>query len=121
MHREAGCRNGAASLRFLLASVTRTRGPCRSTGVSVAAETLEAAYRRHSDELIRYATVLVGPDDASDVVTDAMVRVFALDLSAVSNLRAFLFRAVHHRAIDHQRARSRRRRREASYRVQRSM
>ena len=77
MHREAGCRNGAASFGFLVASVTRTRGPCRSTGVSVAAETLEAAYRRHSDELIRYATVLVGPDDASDVVTDAMVRVFA--------------------------------------------
>jgi DNA-directed RNA polymerase specialized sigma24 family protein len=87
-------------------------------GVSVAAETLEAAYRRHSDELIRYATVLVGPDDASDVVTDAMVRVFASDVSAVSNLRAFLFRAVHHRAIDHQRAGSRRRRREASYHAQ---
>jgi RNA polymerase sigma factor (sigma-70 family) len=86
--------------------------------VSVAAETLEAAYRRHSDELIRYATVLVGPDDASDVVIDAMVRVFASDVSAVSNLRAFLFRAVHHRAIDHQRAGSRRRRREASFQAQ---
>jgi RNA polymerase sigma factor (sigma-70 family) len=89
-------------------------------GVSVAAETLDAAYRRHSDELIRYATVLVGPDDAADVVTDAMMRVFASDASAVSNLRAFLFRAVHHRAIDHQRAGSRRRRREASYQAQRS-
>jgi RNA polymerase sigma-70 factor (ECF subfamily) len=89
-------------------------------GVSVAAETLEAAYRRHSDELIRYATVLVGPDDASDVVTDAMVRVFASDVSAVTNLRAFLFRAVHHRAVDHQRASSRRRGREASYQAQRS-
>jgi len=95
--------------------VTRTTAACRHMGVSVAAETLEAAYRRHSDELIRYATVLVGPDDASDVVTDAMVRVFASDVSAVTNLRAFLFRAVHHRAIDHRRAGSRRRRREVSY------
>ena len=89
-------------------------------GVIMAAETLEAAYRRHSDELIRYATVLVGPDDASGVVTDAMVRVFSSDVSAVSNLRAFLFSAVHHCAIDLQRADARRRRREASYRGQRA-
>lgn len=120
VHREAGCRHGAASSGFLVASVTRARGPCRSTGVIVAAETFEAAYRRHSGELIRYATVLVGPDDASDVVIDAMVRVFASDASTVSNLRAFLFRAVHHHAVDHQRAGSRRRRREASYQAQRA-
>ena len=34
-------------------------------------------YRRHATELIRYATVLVGPDDAPDVVTDAVLAAFA--------------------------------------------
>ena len=34
-------------------------------------------YRRHSAELIRYATVLVGPADAADVVTDAVLAAFA--------------------------------------------
>jgi RNA polymerase sigma-70 factor (ECF subfamily) len=85
--------------------------------VIVAAESLESAYRRHSLELIRYATVMVGPDDATDIVTDAMVHVFDrdIDLSSVVSLRAFLFRAVHNRAIDHQRSKARRWRREASF------
>jgi DNA-directed RNA polymerase specialized sigma24 family protein len=48
--------------------------------VIVAAESLESAYRRHSLELIRYATVMVGPDDATDIVTDAMVHVFDRDI-----------------------------------------
>ena len=34
-------------------------------------------YRRHAAELIRYATVLVGPDDAADVVADAVLAAFA--------------------------------------------
>ncbi|MEO1058560.1 MAG: RNA polymerase sigma factor [Actinomycetota bacterium] len=82
-------------------------------------EGLEVAYRQHSAELMRYATVLVGPADAHDVVTDAMVKVFAAvgegGDSAVTELRAFLFRAVHHRAVDYLRSRSRRRRREVTY------
>ena len=36
-----------------------------------------AIYRRHADELIRYATVLVGPHDAADVVTDGVLAAFA--------------------------------------------
>ena len=81
---------------------------------------LELAYRRHAAELTRYATVLVGPNDASDVVTDAMIRVFssALDMSAVANMRALLFRAVYHAVIDHQRSAARRRRREARFEQQ---
>jgi RNA polymerase sigma-70 factor (ECF subfamily) len=90
--------------------------------VSVAADSLELAYRRHSAQLIRYATVLVGPDDAHDVVTDAMVQVFAghTDVPRIANVEAYLFRAVHHRAVDHQRATSRRRRREVAYERQRT-
>jgi RNA polymerase sigma factor (sigma-70 family) len=83
----------------------------------MVAESLESAYRRHAVELIRYATVLVGPDDAADVVTDAIVGVFGsrFDAEAVVNERALLFRAVHNRAIDHHRATSRRRAREALF------
>lgn len=90
--------------------------------MSVAADPLELAYRRHAEQLIRYATVLVGPDDAHDVVTDAMVHVFASksDVSRVDNVEAYLFRAVHHCAVDHQRATSRRRRREVAYERQRT-
>jgi RNA polymerase sigma factor (sigma-70 family) len=75
---------------------------------------LEVAYRRHATELVRYATAMVGPHDAPDVVADAMVRVFATaDLSGVDDVRAYLYRAVHHRVIDLERAGVRRRRREA--------
>lgn len=87
----------------------------------MAADSLELAYRRHAAQLIRYATVLVGPDDAHDVVTDAMVHVFAsnADVSRIDNVEAYLFRAVHHHAVDHHRAKSRRRRREVAYERQR--
>lgn len=33
-------------------------------------------YRLHAHELVRFATVLVGPDDAPDVVANAFVRCF---------------------------------------------
>lgn len=81
-------------------------------------ETLESAYRQHADELIRFATTMIGPDDASDVVTDAMVTTFARgDVSSVSNIRAYLFRAVHNRIVDVSRSRSRRQRREERYEI----
>ncbi len=77
----------------------------------------EAAYRRHAVELTRYATVMVGVHDAADVVSDAMANVFGRpeSRSEVENVRALLFRAVHHRVIDLGRASSRRRRREETF------
>lgn len=77
-------------------------------------ETLESAYRQHAEELVSYATAMIGPDDAAGLVTDAMVAVFARydDRIRIDNLRAYLFRAVHHRVIDFGRSESRRRRRE---------
>ena len=78
---------------------------------------LDAAYRLHADELIRFATAMVGPDDASDVVTDAMIELFhgPLELERVANLRALLFRTVHRRVLDHRRAASRRAVRELKF------
>lgn len=77
-------------------------------------EPLEEAYRAHADELIRYATTLVGPDRASDVVTDALVSVYGgrSDVDDIAHLRAFLYRAVFHHCVDANRSRDRRRQRE---------
>ena len=36
----------------------------------------EEIYRKHADDLVRFATGLVGPFDAQDVVTDACLRSF---------------------------------------------
>jgi RNA polymerase sigma-70 factor (ECF subfamily) len=71
-------------------------------------------YGECAAELIRYATVLVGPTDAQDVVSDAVLHVFASvkDWSSVTNQRGYLFRAVLNQASSHQRSSGRRRRRE---------
>lgn len=70
-------------------------------------------YRDHAVELTRYATVLVGPDDAPDIVTDAVLNAFASpNWHRVENRRAYLFRAVLNHANSHHRSTSRRRRRE---------
>jgi RNA polymerase sigma-70 factor (ECF subfamily) len=70
-------------------------------------------YRRHADELVRYATALVGPDDAADVVVDAvMAALRSPGWAAVANQRAYLYRAVLHRAASVRRSDARRTARE---------
>jgi RNA polymerase sigma factor (sigma-70 family) len=70
-------------------------------------------YRRYSVELVRYATVLVGPSDAADVVEDAVLGAFAAPRwREVANPRAYLYRAVLNRALGARRSTERRRRRE---------
>lgn len=81
---------------------------------------LEDAYRAHADELIRYATALVGPDDAHDVVVDTMLKVFRsrgdeIGADPDQHLRAYLFRAVYTGSLDHLRSKMRSRRRDTSY------
>jgi RNA polymerase sigma factor (sigma-70 family) len=72
------------------------------------------AYRAHAGELVRYATVLVGPTDAADVVADAVLGAFGSKAwPTVTNQRAYLYRAVYHRALDLRRGAARRHRREA--------
>ncbi len=70
-------------------------------------------YRAHAAELIRYATVLVGPDDAPDVVTDAVIGAFTSPRwRHVEQPRAYLFRSVLNAATARHRSQSRRERRE---------
>ena len=64
----------------------------------------EELYRLHATELTRYATGLVGPFDAADVVTDACLRAFgSRNWEQVSNRRAYLYKTVFSVANDHHR------------------
>jgi RNA polymerase sigma-70 factor (ECF subfamily) len=64
----------------------------------------EEVYRRYSTELTRYATGLVGPFDAPDVVTDACLKAFgSRSWPEVIDRRAYLYRTVLTVATDHHR------------------
>lgn len=64
----------------------------------------EAVYRSYSVELTRYATGLVGPFDAPDVVTDACLKAFgSRGWPDVVDRRAYLYKTVLTVANDHHR------------------
>lgn len=87
----------------------RLRGMITLTGVMDN----EQVYRSYAVELTRYATALVGPADAADVVTDACLRAFdSKRWPEVSNRRAYLYRTVLSVANDHHRSTLSRRLRE---------
>lgn len=65
----------------------------------------EQVYRSYAAELTKYATGLVGPFDAADVVTDACLKAFASRRwPEVENRRAYLYRVVLSVATDHHRS-----------------
>ena len=52
-------------------------------------------YGKYADELVRFATVLVGPDSAADVVSASVITAFrAPAWGEVRNPRAYLYQAV---------------------------
>lgn len=66
-----------------------------------------AIWRKHKEELIRYATVLVGVDHAEDVLSTVVERILRRgSLSDLDDARSYLFRAV----LNESRGRIRRRR-----------
>ncbi len=70
---------------------------------------LEGEYRRHVRALSHYASVLVGPDEAMDVVNDAVANTLArVSLVNVTDIRAYWFQAVTFTASSWHRSRSRR-------------
>jgi RNA polymerase sigma factor (sigma-70 family) len=72
------------------------------------------AYAKWAEDLVRFATGLVGPADASDVVSDAMVRVLrSANWDVVASPRAYLMRSVLNEARMHHRSTLRRRVRES--------
>jgi RNA polymerase sigma factor (sigma-70 family) len=75
----------------------------------------EAIYSRYAADLVRFATGLVGPCDARDVVSDAMVRCLrTVEWDAIVDQRAYLYRAVLNEARSLQRGVRRRRAREVA-------
>jgi RNA polymerase sigma-70 factor (ECF subfamily) len=72
--------------------VQPSSGPGRGLGVSNSDADV---YESVKDDLIRYATVLVGPDAAGDIVSTVVLRVLAKrSLTELREPRAYLFRAV---------------------------
>lgn len=68
-------------------------------------------YEKHAEELLRFATVLVGPDTAPDVLSTAILHAIgAKAWPELSNRRAYLFRCVLNEARSNQRSSFRRRR-----------
>ena len=54
-----------------------------------------AIWAQHRDELTRYATVLVGPSEADDVLSTVVLRLLRRrSLGDLSDPRAYLFRSV---------------------------
>ena len=59
-------------------------------------------FRQHSTDLLRFATLLVGPADAPDVVSEVVTATLARrSLDGVENVRAYWFRAVLYTASRH--------------------
>jgi RNA polymerase sigma factor (sigma-70 family) len=81
---------------------------------------VEAAFRKWGDDLVRFATAMVGPSDAADVVSEAFASVLSGGEDRwcrVREPRAYLFRAVANAARMWARGGARRRRRELRWPV----
>ena len=73
-----------------------------------------SVYQECSADLVRFATGLVGPHDAADVVSDAVMRVmWSPQWQDVAEPRRYLMRAVWNEAMSHHRTTMRRRARES--------
>ena len=74
---------------------------------------IEAEYRANLRDLLHFATALVGPHDAADVVNEAVTATLHRgSMATVVDARAYWFRAVSNTAAGWHRSRFRRHRRE---------
>jgi RNA polymerase sigma factor (sigma-70 family) len=82
----------------------------------VEERSLEGLYRFHVHGLMRFATTLVGPSDAADVVSDAIESLLASNqLASAEDPPALMHRAVFAKARSMQRSSFRRRAREQRF------
>jgi len=65
----------------------------------------EEIYLKYRDELIRYATALVGPSDAEDVLSSVLTRLYQSkrSLVAIESPRPYLMKAVLHESVNQRR------------------
>ena len=88
-------------------------GQRRRHPIGMQVLTRSEVFEQHGVELTLFATSLVGPDDAQDVVADALMRsMWSKGWSKVENQRAYLYRAVLSQARMNHRSDDRRKRRE---------
>ena len=81
--------------------------------IGVEALTRAEIYAKYSSELARFATSLVGPTDAADVVSEAVVNsMWSTSWASVVNPRPYLYQAVLNESRMHHRGTMRRRARE---------
>jgi RNA polymerase sigma factor (sigma-70 family) len=81
--------------------------------MEVETRTDAAIYEAYASELVRFATGLIGPTDAADVVADAFVALLGAPVwSQAENHRALLYRRVLFEARSRVRSAQRRRTRE---------
>jgi RNA polymerase sigma factor (sigma-70 family) len=84
------------------------RGPSAASQRDMDAAAAEV-YEKYADELIRYASALVGPSGADDVLAATFARVFARPAWVqIGEIRAYLYRAVLNEARGQHRATKRR-------------
>jgi RNA polymerase sigma-70 factor (ECF subfamily) len=84
--------------------VQQFRGLLGVIGMNVVRESAdERIYLKHRDELVRYATVLVGPDAAPDVVSTVVTKVLSSrrSLADLREPRPYLMRGVLNESIRH--------------------
>jgi RNA polymerase sigma factor (sigma-70 family) len=104
-------RHGGVAAPVLVARTSAIGGVYRvvSDIGEAGAVTAESLWREHAGELLRFATVLVGPADAGDVVAETLLRADpALSSGRVLNPRAYLVRSVVNHALSLRRSRRRR-------------
>lgn len=90
-------------------------------GTAGSSPEAEVLYRLYAQDLTRFATGLVGPWDAQDVVSEAMLRCLgSAGLAAAVDSRAYLYKAVLNQARQTVRASQRRFRRERTVAVRES-
>ena len=80
-------------------------------GMGMRVETVDVSdaviYQRYSDELTRFASAVVGRDEAGDVVSDVVVRVLSNGgLHRLRDPKPYLYKAVLNEARSHLRRRS---------------
>jgi RNA polymerase sigma factor (sigma-70 family) len=72
--------------------------------IDVAKLTKAEVYEKYADQLVRFATGLVGPDSGRDVMSAAVVAaMWSSNWDSVVNERAYLYKAVHNEARRHHR------------------
>lgn len=69
-------------------------------------------YEKHAEALTRFAVTLVGPADADDVVSEAVVSILSGLPNEVADMRSYLYRSVANSSRKHWRSIGRRTRRE---------